>query len=597
MRLIRRLIRKHNAKLDYAAIEVKKDHYEQRINELLTTSQIPATVDAVDERLTQSIRKAAEEFGKTTRQNKTILSDRTKDLLETRRALHSKPETSNVVLSDINKQAKQAVRRDVRQHRYKTIVNTIEKYRGPKVFRKKLVEGNKQIHRIKDANGRETNDLDEIMHVVEQFYEKLYTSRIVEPLKLQCPRAKLIRHFTEDLPDISLYEIKSALKSMKNEKAPGEDGVPVELLKLGGKTALLELQRLFNQVLMEGITPKPWKNALVTLIYKKGEKTQLNNYRPISILLHTYKLFTKVLTNRLANKLDTAQPIEQAGFRRGFSTIDHIFVVRQLIEKCVEYNQDLCVAFVDYEKAFDTVEHWAVFHSLQRCMVDTRYVEVLKEIYKGATLQVKLHEVSRRIPVGRGVRQGDTISPKLFTAALEDVFKLLEWSEKGVSINGSMLSHLRFADDLVLFAKTPDDIKVMLEELHDASLAIGLRMNMLKTKFMSNSKNITPAITIYGQNIDRVEEYVYLGQMVTLDRNAQTREVDRRIQLGWAAFGKLSDVFKDKQIPTFLKRRTFEQCILPVMTYASETWTLTKHLVNKLQVAQRSMERAILGIH
>lgn len=86
-------------------------------------------------------------------------------------------------------------------------------------------------------------------------------------------------------------------------------------------------------------------------------------------------LFTKIITLRLINRLDTAQPVEQAGFSSGFSTLGHIHTTRQVLEKCSEYNQPFVVAFIDYEKAFDSVEHWAV------SLVDKRYVELLHEIY------------------------------------------------------------------------------------------------------------------------------------------------------------------------------------------------------------------------
>ena len=112
------------------------------------------------------------------------------------------------------------------------------------------------------------------------------------------------------------------------------------------------------------------------MFFKKGDKTLLKNYRPISLLSHVYKLFSRVITNRLAQKLDEFQPPEQAGFRKGYSTVDHIHTLRQVIQKTEEYNRPLCLAFVDYEKAFDSIETWAVLESLQRCRIDCRYIEV-----------------------------------------------------------------------------------------------------------------------------------------------------------------------------------------------------------------------------
>ncbi|CAK1587865.1 unnamed protein product [Parnassius mnemosyne] len=85
-----------------------------------------------------------------------------------------------------------------------------------------------------------------------------------------------------------------------------------------------------------------------------------------------------IMTTRRLSGLDDFQIPEQAGFRKGFSTIDHIHTLRQIVQKSEEYNLPLCLAYVDYEKAFDSVEIWTVLQSLQRCQVDCQYIEVLK---------------------------------------------------------------------------------------------------------------------------------------------------------------------------------------------------------------------------
>ena len=110
---------------------------------------------------------------------------------------------------------------------------------------------------------------------------------------------------------------------------------------------------------------------------------------------------------------------------------------------------------MDYEKAFDSIETWAVLESLQRCRIDWRYIEVLRCLYNVATVTVQVQDQrTRPIQLRRGVRQGDVISPKLFTNAMEDVFKTLDWTARGVNVIGERISHLRFVDDIVFFAET-----------------------------------------------------------------------------------------------------------------------------------------------
>lgn len=90
---------------------------------------------------------------------------------------------------------------------------------------------------------------------------------------------------------------------------------------------------LFNQCMELQTIPKAWENAAIILLHKKGHITKLENYRPISLLSTLYKLFMKIIAKRITKKLDFYQPVEQAGFRSGFSTNHHLQVMRTLIEK------------------------------------------------------------------------------------------------------------------------------------------------------------------------------------------------------------------------------------------------------------------------
>ena len=171
----------------------------------------------------------------------------------------------------------------------------------------------------------------------------------------------------------------------------------------------------------------------------------------------TYNEFSQVILRRMLRTPDQHQPREQAGFRSGFSTIDHTQVISQLQEKADEYKIPLFFAFVDYEKAFDTIEFNLLFEALYNQGVELAYITLLRDLYNGATSTLKLHRESDKINLQRGVRQGDNISPKLFTACLQDaIINKINWEGKGINIDGELLSHLIFADDIVLVAKYPE---------------------------------------------------------------------------------------------------------------------------------------------
>ena len=161
--------------------------------------------------------------------------------------------------------------------------------------------------------------------------------------------------------------------------------------------------------------------------------------------------------------LDENQPREQAGFRKGYSTVDHLQTINQLIEKCNEFKSPLCIGYIDYKKAFDSIEHKAVFKALRSIGINETYITILEDTYTGATARVHMDsQVSEEIPILRGVRQGDPISPKLFTATIQEVFKNVQLEEKGININGNKLSNLRFADDLALRTEDVRDLEHQL---------------------------------------------------------------------------------------------------------------------------------------
>ncbi|GFO20141.1 endonuclease-reverse transcriptase [Plakobranchus ocellatus] len=129
------------------------------------------------------------------------------------------------------------------------------------------------------------------------------------------------------------------------------------------------------------------------------------------------------------------------------------FTTNEVIEKSNEYNLPLCVGFIDYEKAFESVEHFAIFDALRKININETYITILENIYRNASARVHIDNLeSEPFPILRGVRQGDPISPKLFTAAIEMIFRKADL-EHGLNVDGETLTNLRFADDVALVQK------------------------------------------------------------------------------------------------------------------------------------------------
>ena len=534
------------------------------------------------------IESALEVGGKVKSKVSGKLSQNTKDLIQQRKDMRIKTTRDKVELAELSKTINKRKIQDIRKFNVAKVEEALRKGSSTKLARRRLGIGKHQLFVLKDSNGVPTNNRDEIVKIAEDFYLKLFNTN---------NRHKNINNSDSinlEVPEVTIDEIRNCLRGMKRGKAGGEDGITIDLIIDAGDVVLIKLARLYTNCFQTCSVPSAWKNFIMILIHKKGDIADLKNYRPISLLSVIYKLFTKLLTNRISGQLDFNQPREQAGFRSGFSTTDHIHAINQLVEKSNEYNKPLCMAFIDFEKAFDSVETWAVMQALRNQGIEERYVKLLEDIYRGSTATIKLHKTSDKIPIKKGVRQGDTISPKLFTACLEEIFKKLNWEGRGIKVDGEYLNNLRFADDIVIVCETAEELQQMIEELHMACIGIGLKMNMKKTKVMFNNHAVKKEIKVVNDSLETVNEYNYLGQVVYANPGHES-EIKRRISLGWRAFGKQIDIMKSK-LPLSLKRKVFNQQVLPVLTYGSESWSLTKTLERKLRTTQRGMERIMVGV-
>ncbi|KAK6749833.1 hypothetical protein RB195_002068 [Necator americanus] len=363
-------------------------------------------------------------------------------------------------------------------------------------------------------------------------------------------------------PRILPSEVRVAIKSMKPGTASGPDFISADFLRAGGHP------------------------------FHKGDREDLRNYRPICLLSVLYKVFTKIILTRISRTLDEAQPQEQAGFRQGFSCLDHIQTLSRVIEVCREYRLPLVLTFVDYEKAFDSVETNAILSALVDQRVDTSYVRTLANRYDRCTTRIQLFHRPLTIPIGKGVRQGDTISPKLFTAALQWIMKSLSWEERGIRVDGRFLSNLRFADDIVLFSSSTNKAETMLNELNEAGKRIGLRINRKKTQFMKNAYCEDGGVQLEGSQIVETPSYVYLGRSMNMENDLK-EELNRRMRAAWAAFAAVREA-TDQLTDQDLRAHLFDSTALPALCYAAETWADTAATSRKLLTTHRALERCLL---
>ncbi|KAE9418081.1 hypothetical protein Angca_007740, partial [Angiostrongylus cantonensis] len=318
----------------------------------------------------------------------------------------------------------------------------------------------------------------------------------------------------------------------KSRTVPGPDRIRSEHLRNLPPVLVSTLAPLFTRYLSECKVPTQWKTSKTVLLFKKGDLRDTGNYRPIRLLSVVYKLFARVILNRIDRTLDEKQPCEQAVFRKGLSTMDDIQTATRLIEVSREYKRPLYLTFIDLKKTFDSTEIEAGMEALDSQGVPTQYVKIFRQLYKNFTIKILPFYNDINVNVKRGVTQSDTISPKLFTATLENVMRTLEWDNMEVKIDGQQLNHLRFADDIVLIAPDISQVECMLADFDKACGKIGLRLNLKKTMFIENGLVSFAPFTLNGTNSSECSSYVHLGREINVI-NDLAPELSRRKRADW----------------------------------------------------------------
>jgi len=382
------------------------------------------------------------------------------------------------------------------------------------------------------------------------------------------------------------------------------------MLKSGGHTLKHALLSLYNTMLQPNTPPpKSWQHTLIKVLYKSGDHRLPQNYRPIATIPILYKLFSRLLYNRLEPILDPQQSPEQAGFRRSRSTTDHLFTITILQEIADEWQLPLWIAAVDFKKAFDSVTHAALWKALQEQGVDEPHIRLLEKLYMTQTATVKTDCTSRTFNIERGVKQGDPLSSLLFNSVTESLLRttkqkwqIKRWGIRTHPNDNTTITNLRFADDILLLSTSLPHITAMLTDLSIEAGKIGLQLHPDKTKILHNRihntlrTNALSQVRANGMDIEILPatgSTKYLGRKLSFTDPHRT-ELENRISYAWKRFFMLKQELTGRHYSLSDRLRLFHGAITPTILYGSEAWTLTVDLENRLKRIQRQMLRMIL---
>ena len=368
----------------------------------------------------------------------------------------------------------------------------------------KIRKDKEPIRELTDKQGRNTEKIKEMLEIANEYHQNLQKKpemsrerkKAIKNITKKMTRKLNEEQATEMNEPFTEQEIAQSLKESSNGKAPGTDGIPYEFYKSWPQPEPDDkenpdickmLNILYQDIRKGGITSTDFTKGAMALLYKKGEKNKIENYRPVTLLNADYKVLTKMLSKRLGKIAKDLIHEDQTGFVPGRSIYDATRLTKMLLTYTEMKNIKGSIIALDQEKAYDKIDHDYLWIVLKKNNFPEEIIKIISELYKGATTDILVNgHRSQPYKVERGVRQGDPMSCLLYDLAIEPLAESLRGSKlEGIrTSNGKRTIASLFADDTMVFLNENDrveDLNIILDEFCLASTA---RFNEKKTEFL-----------------------------------------------------------------------------------------------------------------
>jgi hypothetical protein len=487
---------------------------------------------------------------------------------------------------------------------------------------------------IRNPEGELVTDLPQQKVVWRQYFDGLYNSGVGEGydatlLDRECLAGEVMEQRVADMSLSAVpnfEEVKAAVRILGKEKATGADGVPKELWEVSND-CMYGLFCVVRDSWRSGVVPQSWKNAIITVLFKKGDRADCSNYRGISLLDHAGKVLAKIIAIRLSEYCERCGILleEQCGFRTRRGTRDLMFVLRRLQEEAKLRGIALHWCFIDLAKAYDTVSREGLWIVLKRFGVPEHLVKVIRSLHDGMQARVRLDgELSEPFEVRQGLRQGCVMSPILFNmyfAALmvEVEKKFCVWREARAEVRSGVVElhyrfgvtvdpfitiansaglydkkgirelwRLLFADDAAFALLDAETLQALLNFFVEIASRFGLTVSSTKTKTMlqigSDVHGEVSVLTLgpQGDALEAVKTFVYLGTVAAAEAGVLA-DLTRRKGLAMFAFKRCRSFFLNQDISFKARGAVFHSVVMSVLLYGAESWTVSAAQFAQLQ--------------
>ena len=346
------------------------------------------------------------------------------------------------------------------------------------------------INVLTKANLDTITDTNDLLTETHTFYKTLYTAQQHDPEKqnefLHIETLTLTPHDQNSCEGhITEHELLTALQTMENNKSPGLDGLSTNFYKHFWPIIGPDLTQIYNYAYDHGQLSLSQRRGVISLLFKKGDWTKLQNWRPITLLNTDYKILTKALSNRLKNTLSSIIHTDQTACIPGRTINDNLRLIQDAIAYANETNTPLALISVDQLKAFDRVSHDFLFKTLDKFGFGPDFQQWIKTLYTEVTSSVKVNGwLTAFIPIERGLRQGCALSMPLYvlTAELLATHIRLHPGIQGLQHPQAQPRISQYADDTTLLLTDDNSITHAFEIFKNYKKASGAKINLQKCK-------------------------------------------------------------------------------------------------------------------
>ena len=542
---------------------------------------------------------ASQAFSKKNRRTmKPYISRDTWRLIEDRQAarLHGRTDQEKVINREIIKQARRD-KQNWKLERLQDLTDIKTSWRNIRIEKK---ETSPKFYNMRDIHGnrvpvnKKADALAQYLH--ERHWAPSENSRPVEFNRRQILQANL----NMNTNSFSADEVSAAIRSLKTDKAPGPDGAITELFKSLDTQNIASLTQCLNFMWEAKHVPDDFAAAQVASVYKKGNHDNPENYRPISLLNTTYKLCAYMLKTRIAESIDSQIWNTQFGFRKGKSTAEALFCVRRLTDVVEQGHESLFLIFLDWEKAFDKIDHEKMFHSLERLSIPVELLDAIKSLYRMPLFQVTHgSQKSKWFKQRTGIRQGCPLSPYLFILTMHVMFSDVKdrFNDPRLqkTFQGINFQDLLYADDTFIVARSRKSANDYLNLIEEDSAYLHLKLNHSKCCYIAyNCHGVLRFRN--GERMKCAEETTYLGASITKIVDPKN-EIRKRISATMAVLKKLDIFWLRANCNKKWKLLVYNSVIVSKLLYGLESLEPTDATGKLLNTFQLKGLRKILRLH